>query len=213
VSQAQHDTQAFTPRQDQAVKFEFVAGNLALDFANSVHDHGASDPNDDFNAYSDLADWSRQAGLLSQGQVRELKNRRPAQARLEFERSLDLRETIYAVFSSRARGRPVPRQALLQLNRHFRRGMSEASLQDAGRHFELTWKSSGPLQNVWGEITRAAVSLLTSDRLNRVRQCAGENCSWLFLDTSRNGLRRWCDMQACGNRAKVRRFRERADPA
>jgi predicted RNA-binding Zn ribbon-like protein len=100
---------------------------------------------------------------------------------------------------------------LRRLNSYLREHMAEPDLRSAGRKFELKWGASGsPLQRVWGEITRSAVSLLTSDRLDRVRQCAGDRCTWLFLDTSRNGLRRWCDMQACGNRAKVRRFRQRS---
>jgi predicted RNA-binding Zn ribbon-like protein len=50
--------------------------------------------------------------------------------------------------------------------------------------------------------------LLTSDALARVRLCADTSCAWLFLDTTRNRTRRWCDMKECGNRNKVRRFRE-----
>ena len=41
------------------------------------------------------------------------------------------------------------------------------------------------------------------------RICANDACRWVFEDTSRGGRRRWCDMQSCGNRAKVRRFRSR----
>jgi predicted RNA-binding Zn ribbon-like protein len=191
------------------MKFEFVAGNLALDFANTVHDHGSFDPEDDLQTYDDLMDWSRQAGLLREWK-RELRRLKPARAKLEFERTMKLREAVYAIFFNRARGRRVPREALQRLNWHLNQVMIRASLQSEGKHFALTWGGSGnPLEFVQGEITRSAVSLLTSDRLNRVRQCAGESCTWLFLDTSRNGLRRWCDMQACGNRAKVRRFRRR----
>ena len=40
--------------------------------------------------------------------------------------------------------------------------------------------------------------------------CADDTCGWLFLDTTRNRTRRWCVMKECGNRSKVRRFRERA---
>ena len=192
------------------MKFEFVAGNLALDFANSVHEHGSPDPQDDLKTYADLIDWSRQAGLLSERQCRDLHRKKPAQARLEFKRALALREAVYAIFSSQARGKRAPIKGLQRLNWHLRGVMTEPNLQSAGKGFELRWgKSDRPMQRVWGEITRSAVSLLTSERLHRVRQCAGESCTWLFLDTSRNGLRRWCDMQACGNRAKVRRFRQR----
>jgi predicted RNA-binding Zn ribbon-like protein len=195
---------------DRAMKFEFIASNLALDFANTVHNHGSLDPLDDLQTYEDLLEWSRQAGLLRQQKWQELQRKRPAQTKLEFKRTIKLREAIYAIFFNRARGRRVSHEALQRVNWHLRQVMTQTSLRSEGKHFALAWNSRGsPLQRVRGEITRSAVSLLTSNRLNRVRQCAGESCTWLFLDTSRNGLRRWCDMQACGNRAKVRRFRQR----
>ena len=192
------------------MNFEYVAGNLALDFANLVHNHGSKDPEDDLKTLDDLIGWSRQAGLLSDRQCSLLGKRKSGQVRADFERAVALRESVYGVFSRIALGQSVRPEALQLLNRHFREAMAEASLQNAGKRFEVTWDDRGAsLQRVWGEITRSAVSLLTSDRLHRVRQCAGQNCTWLFLDTSRNGMRRWCDMQACGNRFKVQRFRKR----
>lgn len=192
------------------MEFELVAGNLALDFANSVHDHGAPDPQDDFKTYDDLVDWCAQTGLIDTKQRRELHRKNPAEAKRDFERTLQLREAIYAIVVSRLRGKPPPTEALHCLNRHFGRAMAAARLQSVGKHFELTWGINGSgLEPVWGEIARSAVGLLTSGKLRRVRQCEGDSCTWLFLDTSRNGLRRWCDMQACGNRAKARRFRQR----
>jgi predicted RNA-binding Zn ribbon-like protein len=43
----------------------------------------------------------------------------------------------------------------------------------------------------------------------RFRICASDTCRWIFYDESRSGLRRWCDMATCGNRAKARRHRAR----
>jgi predicted RNA-binding Zn ribbon-like protein len=50
---------------------------------------------------------------------------------------------------------------------------------------------------------------MASDRRRRVRLCANAQCLWLFLDQSKGGTRRWCDMAACGNRAKARRHYQR----
>jgi predicted RNA-binding Zn ribbon-like protein len=58
-------------------------------------------------------------------------------------------------------------------------------------------------------IVKSAADLLLSDMLDRVKQCEGDPCGWLFLDTSRNRSRRWCSMEDCGNRAKARRFYQR----
>src|SRR5207302_22567 len=59
-------------------------------------------------------------------------------------------------------------------------------------------------------VIRSAADLLVSGEAQRVRRCASETCDWLFLDTSRNHSRRWCDMSGCGNRAKARRHYARA---
>ena len=58
-------------------------------------------------------------------------------------------------------------------------------------------------------VAHSAAGLLTADDLARVRECAAEHCTWLFVDHSKNRSRRWCDMQSCGNAAKVRRYRSR----
>jgi predicted RNA-binding Zn ribbon-like protein len=56
-------------------------------------------------------------------------------------------------------------------------------------------------------LARDAVAVFSADAAGRVRVCAAEDCSLVYVDTSRAGSRRWCSMQRCGNRAKVRRFR------
>jgi predicted RNA-binding Zn ribbon-like protein len=43
----------------------------------------------------------------------------------------------------------------------------------------------------------------------RLKACAAEDCQWAFYDQSRNRSRVWCDMAVCGNRTKVRAYRER----
>ncbi|MBN8735546.1 MAG: CGNR zinc finger domain-containing protein [Xanthomonadales bacterium] len=58
-------------------------------------------------------------------------------------------------------------------------------------------------------ITVQAVRLFGDVDVDRLRVCAGDNCGWVFLDTSRGGRRRWCDMATCGNVAKARRHYSR----
>jgi predicted RNA-binding Zn ribbon-like protein len=81
--------------------------------------------------------------------------------------------------------------------------------------------SAGVYRWAWGEnvrsldrliwpVTRDAADLLTTGRLERIRERPGvDGCGWLFYDTSRNGRQRWCSMEACGNRAKGRRHYQR----
>lgn len=58
-------------------------------------------------------------------------------------------------------------------------------------------------------VARDAVDLLTGPYAQRIRMCAGDRCYLLYVDTSRPGRRRWCSMEHCGNRHKVRAHRVR----
>ncbi len=61
-------------------------------------------------------------------------------------------------------------------------------------------------------IVESAADSLAGDELARVRRCADSRCYRVFLDTTKNGLRRWCDMGTCGNRAKAARHRAKERP-
>jgi predicted RNA-binding Zn ribbon-like protein len=58
-------------------------------------------------------------------------------------------------------------------------------------------------------IARDAVDLFDPANEGRIRECSGSDCEIVYLDTSRAATRRWCSMQRCGNRAKVRAHRAR----
>ena len=189
--------------------YEFLGGNLALDFANTVHSHGKADPGDDLKTAADLVGWAAQAGLLRDAETRQLRRTPADEAR--FRRALALRELLYEIFSRAAKGKKPEPEALQAFQSFYQNAVRHAEFHPVANHYRLTWPATThPLEHVLHEITGSAANLLTSEALTRVRQCSGETCSWLFVDTSRNGLRRWCDMKACGNRAKVRRFRRRS---
>jgi predicted RNA-binding Zn ribbon-like protein len=127
---------------------------------------------------------------------------------VRFQRALALREWLYEIFSRAAkRKKPTP-QALRDFQSFYQNATRRAEFRPVANRYRLTWPAAThPLERISQEIARSAADLLTSEAFTRVRQCSGESCSWLFVDNSRNGMRRWCDMKACGNRAKVQRFR------
>jgi predicted RNA-binding Zn ribbon-like protein len=59
------------------------------------------------------------------------------------------------------------------------------------------------------EIARDAVALFADHAHGRLRLCAADGCGLIFFDESRSNNRRWCSMQRCGNRSKVRAHRAR----
>lgn len=97
------------------------------------------------------------------------------------------------------------------------------TVNDAAAHPPLTPRLTAEGERKWAAgatgtallstVARDAVDLLTGTYAQRVRACGAENCRLLFVDTSRPGKRRWCSMERCGNRHKVRAHRARTATA
>ena len=88
--------------------------------------------------------------------------------------------------------------------------MARSQVVPTDTGFTWLWAEGGKaLDCVLWPIARSAADLLTEGPLGAIRLCEGRGCGWVFLDTSRNRTRRWCDMRICGNRAKARRHHER----
>jgi predicted RNA-binding Zn ribbon-like protein len=190
-------------------RFDLVGGALCLDFVNTLDDRFTSDPKELLKTYVDLARFAEDTGTLSATEVDRLFTRSqtsPEAAQRALLAAIELREAAYAVLWAVVNKKPAPRGELTKLNDFVQEAAQHVQLIETGGHFE--WKSEEALSfeaPLW-PIARSAADLLASDRLPLVRPCAAKNCLWLFLDTSKNHRRRWCDMTKCGNRAKFQRF-------
>jgi predicted RNA-binding Zn ribbon-like protein len=80
-------------------------------------------------------------------------------------------------------------------------GWTDASR--GGTAYRLEWRRTGDPRRVLWAVADSAVELLRHGPLDRVGECP--SCGWVFLDTSRNGRRRWCSMAMCGNAVKSAR--------
>jgi predicted RNA-binding Zn ribbon-like protein len=193
--------------------FEITGGALCLDLANTVDNRLREHPRELLHHFADLVAWSRQAGALTADRAMHLLRasaRRPAAARAAVRGARELREALFRIFSAAAARRSAPPADLALLNaaagsafRHLRIGRARGG-------FAWQWEDDpAALDRMLWPVLRSAAELLTSSDLRRVRQCAAGTCGWLFLDHSKNGSRRWCNMKVCGNRAKVRQFYKR----
>jgi len=190
--------------------FERTGGDPALDLVNTVVPRPASEPRELLPDFDSLVRWGEQAGLLDPDRATALRVRaghEPRGAATALERVRRFRETLFQLFSAAAAGRTLPDAALARLNAAWAESSAHARLASDGRVAAWGWDDDDALDRVLWQVARAAVDLLTSPRLDRVRECHADECSWLFLDLSKNRSRRWCDMAVCGNRSKVRRYR------
>lgn len=195
--------------EQHAGKPKLLGGCLCLDFANTVDWRTADNPQERLNGYDDLVAWSRRAGLTPKQTALlliEEAARRPAAASAVHKKAIDLRESIFRIFSSIAAGRKPDPADITTLNGVLSEAMSRLQVSSSAGGFTWTWKGAEASldQMIW-PIVRSAAELLTSSELKRLGLCAGEGCGWLFFDTSKNRSRRWCAMEDCGNRAKARR--------
>jgi predicted RNA-binding Zn ribbon-like protein len=195
-------------------ELRLLGGRLCLDFANTVDPRHGDDPKDFLAGYADLARWAMHAGAVGAHQAHSLLDqaqRHPADADTAFQAARTLRDSLYRTFSSVAAGSTPDRGDLEALNRAHADAMTHAQLVPSAGVYRWQWdEDPRGLDRMLWPIARDAGDLLTTGRLERIRECQGaDGCGWLFYDTSRNGKRRWCSMEACGNRAKGRRHYRR----
>jgi predicted RNA-binding Zn ribbon-like protein len=188
-----------------------IGGDLALDFANTLG--GAKDgPWDDewLPAYADLLAWSLHGGVLDGPTARPLAERaaaHPEEAAAADAEAIALREAIHAVAAAHAGGKTPPADGLAAIAAAHRAALAHAVLAPAGTPLDWTWDDASDLRRPIWPLALAAVDLLRSERVARLKQCG--HCRWVFLDTSKNRSRRWCSMAHCGTEAKVRSLRAR----
>lgn len=197
--------------------FEFTGGNPCLDFADTVDDRHSDHPRELLTSYGRLLEWGEDAGVITAQTAQRLDHlasKAPGKARTTLHASIQLRNTIYDIFSAVAHRRVIPGPALAILNSAVRHAAQHSRLVRAHRQFAWEWiEPERNLDSVLWPVIRAAVQLLQGEEIRYVRQCASETCSWLFVDTTKNHRRRWCDMKSCGNRDKARRFYQRQKQA
>jgi predicted RNA-binding Zn ribbon-like protein len=194
-------------------RFKLRGGDVSLDFVNTLGWRLTGYPREYLRSYEDLLDWGRQAGLLALEETEDLSREAtldPEGARETLSRALALREAIHRLISAHIAGESQDESDLSVLNRELSIALSHLRVVPADGAYSWGWDRTGdegqtPLDSPLWPVAQSAAELLTSEKLGRVKLCAGEGCGWVFLDESRNSSRRWCDSRDCGNRERVRR--------
>jgi predicted RNA-binding Zn ribbon-like protein len=197
-----------------AGNLHLIAGNMALDFANTVDWHDTDTPREFLVDYGALLDWCVQAGLLDRRRADEVAAtaaKHPGQTRAALQRGLELRGAIFRMFRRLSRGQPAEARDLVRLNRVLAAPRHRCIVTRDGTAFAFQPADDGTRRDfMLGPLAWSAAALLTSPHLDRLKMCEAAGCGWLFLDMSRKLNRRWCSMEDCGNREKRRRWVRRA---
>lgn len=171
---------------------------LCVDFVNTLVPSG----NEKLGTYEDLLRWASEAAIVIPETLDALRltaSLRPTDAERLMVATRGFRG---AIRKSLLHDRSV--DDLERVTAVLQRYLPLRSLKWIDGKAQWVWPDRIDLERVLWPVAQSVHALLTSGRLNRVRACVG--CKQLFLDTSRNSRRRWCDMKSCGNRAKARAF-------
>ncbi len=191
---------------------DLVAGHLALDLVNTVTARNA-EPVDWLTGYPRLLQWASLTGEFDPGTLDALRGRSagaPAAAAAALYATRELREALHDVTTAIIRNDAPPADGLRRIEQTWKDAVKGAELTFAAgtAQLQLTVETSG-LAYLNHELALRSLELLRSLPLARTRICPGPRCGWLFIDHSRGGQRRWCDMATCGNAAKSTRHYQR----
>ncbi|MDF1613286.1 CGNR zinc finger domain-containing protein [Stygiobacter electus] len=200
-------------------KWKFVGGNIAIDFVNSIggrNEKGIDNytiRDEKLNSYEDIVNWAEEIGIVSTVFSKKLiaaASENSKEANKVFERAKLLREALYRIFRHTIEEKKPLTEDIEILNKECSIARGHQELNFSLNKFFWDFKFGDQyLDIILWNVALSAAELLTSERLFRLKRCAGEDCGWLFLDMSKNQSRQWCDMKDCGNFEKVRRFREK----
>ena len=185
--------------------------DLGIDFANTVAYRG-SKPDDSLHNLADLFTWLRTAKALPEPVVATLP-RLIASAQVDetllFNEIISFRETGYRLLNAVAAPSAMPSGDLQRLNHALAEAPARVSLAHSDNLLGWRIETQPTAAGILAPVLWSTADLLAGPDSARLRACANPQCLWLFLDDSKNGTRRWCSMQACGNRAKAHRHYQR----
>jgi predicted RNA-binding Zn ribbon-like protein len=182
----------------------FDTGSLALDFAYTGamggNTSGGGPGRETIPAASDLGDWlsSRFPEVVDGATDRDLIDARA------------LRTSIARAATALSRREGIPSDDVDVINLFAATPDIAPSLAGGTRQ---AGRSRAKASQALSVLAREAVELFGANPRDRIRACAADDCGLVFYDESRSNNRRWCSMQRCGNRAKVRAHRASHRPA
>lgn len=187
--------------------------DLCLSYVNTLSWRGSAAPSEALHDLADLLAWleaSAGADATTAHRIARLARKQPKKAAQAFVEALALRETLYRLLSATAADTPPRRQDFARLQQALAAAPARRALVRPASGY--AWQIDGvrlAASHLLAPVLWSAGDLLIAsgqpNARHRLRQCANDQCLWLFLDDSRNTSRRWCDMASCGNRAKARR--------
>jgi len=201
-------------------EFVFLGDRLWLDFVNTDDARRADgvrrvDALRDFDLF---IDWLHAAAVLDAERAAGIRRRafqQPAGAAAALVDARRVRSALRALAERGAQSGKARSDALAEINRILGRsaGTRRVEARPDGTYARTFVTVGDAFAGLMIPVVDSAADSLIAGELARVHRCSDPRCPHVFIDTTKNGRRRWCDMATCGNRAKAARHRRRARDA
>jgi predicted RNA-binding Zn ribbon-like protein len=127
--------------------------------------------------------------------------------RADLKRAVELREAFREVLLGHHGGYEIDPAALETLQRTSERARVEVRFGPDG--IARAHPARAGVDGALGRMLAIVAHAQSDGTWDRLKSCPADDCRWAFYDRSRNRSAVWCNMAICGNRAKVRSYRER----
>lgn len=177
-------------------------GRLSLDFINTVHSYTDGIMDDYWKDAASLVAWGRKLDLLTPKNARSLHEAIIKKEAAMLRLMRETRQLLYSIFHSMSKGQKPSQAELDQFYQAYHRALANQRISYDNETIREEWQLAGDdIHQIIAPVLKDAYQLLISEQIHRVGECP--TCGWIFLDSTKNGKRRWCSMAACGGNAKA----------
>lgn len=176
-------------------------GNLCLNFINTIKDRLVADPKDYLTGKNEWIAWLKQVDILEE----DVED--STEINFDLAKIIKERELLHRIFQGLVFKREIKEkdlkcfdQSLVKVRRSTKLFIANNQPQE---YLEI---DKNDLNSYLLKIGKAAHELLVSEETDRIKECG--NCGWIYLDSSKNKCRKWCNMDTCGNEVKARKYYE-----
>ena len=199
----------FVQMAERSIKnLQHDGGCVVFDFTNTINTRTTAEAHDYLKNYADILSWSGKADILPAEKIKSLTRYASAhvdESSIAFKKAIRAREALYPMFSAIARAKTPDKRILDEFNMILSDCFSKIQLKISTSEVTPGFTNNTVLlDEPLCVIVKSAYDILTQENFQRLKECP--RCGWLFIDRTKNGKRRWCDMQVCGSRSKATRY-------
>ena len=195
-------------KQSKFSNLQLDGGCAAFHFINTVNTRTVAATVDYIECYEDIMVWSEKAAILSKKRIRTLSQfaeKNEVNKEAAFNKAIKTRDVLYSLFSAIVKGKNPGTRMLNEFNKILAASFSKMKLNISSLKSEISFTGNiVSLDEPIRIIMKSAYDILTNENRAVLKECPG--CGWLFIDKTKNGKRRWCDMKVCGSNDKAKRY-------